>query len=47
MNYLSIGNTWVAKVDGENVYLSSGFELRLDCGFCEIEWIFVDYLSVI
>jgi hypothetical protein len=27
--------------------LSSGFELRLDCGFCEIEWRLVDCLSVI
>jgi hypothetical protein len=47
MNYLSVGNTWVAKVDGESSYLSSGFELRLDCGFCEIEWRLVDCLSVI
>ncbi len=47
MNYLSIGNTWVAKVDGGSVYLSFGFELRLNRGFCEIEWRFVDCLSVI
>jgi hypothetical protein len=36
MNYLSIGNTWVAEVGGGSIYLSFGFELRLNCGFVKL-----------
>jgi hypothetical protein len=35
IDFSSVGNIWVAKVDGESGWLCFSFELIIDYNFCE------------